>query len=202
MNRVNSNIIKSKKELELRLMCSINYNTIQKIKHRQFPRPCRSWLSHQKASLKEETLSVSTVDSDSRDLASNPKSLITDKADKLFISQRLAAGDKKVKTMIHKMLRFEESCIINSRLNKQKVSELMESSRGYLGLILSHYDDFRFQHAESMSLAILLLSSIKVGLSKKQFLRSASSITSKNLKKLEVIRKARCYSMIKQLSRV
>jgi hypothetical protein len=116
-----------------------------------------------------------------------------------IVSERIAAGDKKVKTIIHILFRFEEQSIIENVIDSAKLKIFRSKSRTLLGKVMSNYETFRFQHSESISLSILLLSAVKIGMSKKQFLSIVTKISSKKPKKVEVIKKSKCYSMLKHL---
>lgn len=116
-----------------------------------------------------------------------------------IVNERIAAGDKKVKTIIHILFRFEEQSIVESIIDSPKLKIFRLKSRILLGRVISNYEQFRFQHSESISLSILLLSAVKIGMSKKQFLNIVAKISSKKAKKVEVIKKSKCYSMLKKL---
>jgi hypothetical protein len=116
-----------------------------------------------------------------------------------IMSQRIAAGDKKVKTIIHILFRFEEQSIAENALDAAKLQVFRSKSRTYLGMVMSAYDEFRFQHSESLSLSILLLSAVKIGMGKKQFLSIVGKISSKKPKKVAIIKKSKCYAMLKNL---
>lgn len=116
-----------------------------------------------------------------------------------IMSERIAAGDKKVKTIIHILFRFEEQSIVENIIDRKQLTVFRSISRAFLGQVMSNYEQFRFQHSESISLSILLLSAIKIGMSKKQFLNIVTKISSKKPKKVDVIKKSKCYSMMKKL---
>lgn len=116
-----------------------------------------------------------------------------------IMNERIAAGDKKVKTIIHILFRFEEQSILEDMIDSKKLKIFRSKSRTYLGRVMSNYELFRFQHSESISLSILLLSASKINMSKKEFLNIISKISSKSPKKVDVIKRSKCYSMLKEL---
>ena len=84
-------------------------------------------------------------------------------------------------------------------IDSKKLKVFRSKSRTYLGRVMSNYELFRFQHSESISLSILLLSASKINMSKKEFLSVISKISSKSPKKVDVIKKSKCYSLLKEL---
>lgn len=64
---------------------------------------------------------------------------------------------------------FEDNCIVNNTICNSKLRTFRGYSRGYLGKVLEHYEAVKTQQSDSLGLAILLMSAIKIGMSKKDF---------------------------------
>jgi len=224
-------ISKTKTELEMRLIYGMNWPIIQKIQKNEFFAPTKNFknfaLKDQK--IENDNLSVSTADTENMNFSltyenlkkkiSIPnfsiqnkknsiekkfkpaKSQILLKEDKKILSEMVASGDKKVKTIVHKLLRFEENCISDRTVKKEELEKLRELSRGLLSITLKNYENFRFQHAESLSLSILLLSAIKIGMTKKVFLALVKKISAKKITKIDLIRKSKSYCLLKKIEK-
>lgn len=57
-----------------------------------------------------------------------------------IMSERIAAGDKKVKTIIHILFRFEEQSIVENIIDSQKLKIFRSKSRTFLGNVMSNYE--------------------------------------------------------------
>ena len=110
---------------------------------------------------------------------------------------KVAAGDKKLKMIIHILFRFEEECIVNNILDSKRLRKFRAKSRELLGYVMKSYDVFKMQHADSMGLSILLFSASKVGMIKRDFLKIAIKISGKKCNDCEVIKKSKSYGLFK-----
>lgn len=116
-----------------------------------------------------------------------------------LINSAIAAGDKKLKTVLHMMLAFEDNCISNHSLDKKQLRTFRMHSRGLLGKVLENYVSVRAQQADSLGIVILLISAIKLGMSKKKFISSIKSIARRKKVTIDAIRKTKCYSVVKKI---
>lgn len=114
-----------------------------------------------------------------------------------IMRSKVAAGDKKLKMVIHILFRFEEESIVKDFMDSAKLKKFRRKSRELLGFVMKSYDTFKMQHADSIGLSILLLSASKVGMIKRDFLTIANKISGKNCNHCDIIKKSKSYGIFK-----
>lgn len=203
-NEVENLLHSFKTTAEMNLNLSSNLPLIKKIKADLF-----TWPDKQSKPIKRvlsDIASVSTFDSEvglrqnTALFAKAAKDNLLDERGKIKINEKISKGDKKIKSILNKILRFEEICIRKKHIKtKEQVEILRKNSKFFLGKVLDRLDDFKRQHADSIALCILYNTAAKVGLTKKKFLGISSEISSKKVLNIEIIKKSKCYSMVKLL---
>jgi hypothetical protein len=126
-----------------------------------------------------------------------PQIPVLDDEEMNIMRSKVAAGDKKLKMIIHILFRFEEESIVNDILDSKRLRKFRSKSRELLGFVMKSYDTFKMQHADSIGLSILLLSASKVGMIKKDFLMIAKKISGKNCIDCDTIKKSKSYGLFK-----
>jgi hypothetical protein len=170
-------------------MFQMSKRMIKKIRHNKFSKPSKNIFDTKKAL---DTLSVSTADSD-------PAAVPAAQFDDALIKLAIENGDKKVKTVYEYFLKFEELCIAERALGAGEVMKLKSLSRKFLSLLIGDFGKLRFQHSESICLAVLLLATSEVKLHKRIFLKLVDKILKKKCTKLSTIKKSKCFSHIKMV---
>lgn len=195
-----------KTEVEMNLNLSSNLPLIKRIKADHF-----SWPDKEIKPIKRvvsDIASVSTFDSEAglsertALFAEAMKESLLDERGKEGISQKIANGDKKIKSILNKILRFEELCVkMGYLVRKKQIEILRKNSKKILGKVLEKFDMFKRQHADSIALCILYNIAAEIGLTKNKFLEISAEISSKKVLKIMIIKKSKCYSMVKLLLR-
>lgn len=205
-NRTENLFWSMKNQVEKSLNLNSSWHLVKKIKADLFPRPNKEIKLFTKAEISDVS-SVSTFDSDAG-LREKFEELKLSKRDYLSRNERKKVkknsgkGDKKIKVVLNKLHRFEDICVEKRFLKKkEELLKIREKSKKILGKILDKFESFRFQHADSISLSILYLTAVEVGLTKKKFLDAAKLITSKKVISIDIIKKSKCYGMVKILLR-
>lgn len=155
-----------------------------------FSSPCRPDSSHKMA------LEGYQID-ESRKKKEKAQIPVLDDEEMSIMRAKVAAGDKKLKMIIHILFRFEEESIVTNILDSKKLRKFRTKSRELLGFVMKSYDTFKMQHADSISLSILLISASKVGMIKRDFLSIAKKISGKNCNDCEIIKKSKSYGLFK-----
>ncbi len=88
--------------------------------------------------------SISTRDSEEKILRSEIQGPKLKCEEMKIMNERIAAGDKKLKTIIHILFRFEEQSILEDMIDSKKLKIFRSKSRTYLGRVMSNYELFRF----------------------------------------------------------
>lgn len=111
----------------------------------------------------------------------------------------ILSADKKFKVVMSMLHNFEERCISNKVMGKQKHQDFRNHSRGCLGHMIHNSEAVNYKSSDRIGLAILLHSAIKVGMSKKNFLGQAQPIAKNKNLRISFIRKSKCYAILKNL---
>ena len=123
-----------------------------------------------------------------------------DEEEMSIMRSKVAAGDKKLKMILHILFRFEEESISHDLMDSKKLKKFRTKSRELLGFVMKSYDTFKMQHADSISLSILLISGSKIGMIKRDFLAIANKISGKNCNDCNIIKKSKSYGLFKNRS--
>ena len=84
-------------------------------------------------------------------------------------------------------------------LSQEQFFQVQKMNRMMILSILTGSGMFKHQHSESIGLAVTLISSIKMGLSKKLYLRTINKYCKKLQEKISPIRKSKPFIILKEL---
>jgi len=107
--------------------------------------------------------------------------------------------DKKLKAVMKTVEQFGEYCVAHRILGKTLNHQMMREAKVILGLSLSELSKLRYQHSDAITLVILLFAIEKVKMPIKVFLNAIDKVVKKKCNKLSIIRKAKCFGLIKQI---
>lgn len=108
-------------------------------------------------------------------------------------------GDKKLKAVLEIFAAFQDLLIKEKLVDKKKFEILRCENLVTLEVCLAIIGELRYQHADAISSSILYFTTEGIGLGKKEFLRLIDQVIKKKCGKLSIIRKAKCFGMIKSL---
>lgn len=107
--------------------------------------------------------------------------------------------DKKLKAVLTNFAAFQNLLLTEKIVKKEKFEILRFENMRALELCLEIFGKLRYQHADAISSSILYFTTGKIGLPKREFLKLVDKVTKKKCGKLSIIRKAKCFGMIKSL---
>ena len=107
-------------------------------------------------------------------------------------------GDKKLKSVLKIFEKFEDLCIENRLVNQQTAAQLRNATYTALAHCLGLIGELRYQHSDAIATSILAFSTEKIRLQKKTFLKIVDKCVKKRCNKISIIRKAKCFGMIKK----
>lgn len=196
---IESQFLQLTNNMKKRIFVCMNKDVIPKIASGDFPFPQRP-LPNSKQVKKERKMSVSTRVPSNENSSQMSKRVEENNPSRGFTPKISAVtGDKKFKVIISMLLNFEENCIVNKVIANKKLQELRRHSRRYLGFLIHNSEAVRLQHSDSLGLAILLHSAIRIGMSKRDFLAQAQPVARRKKLDVSYIRKSKCYGIVKNL---
>ena len=195
-----------KKVLENKMTLESSFNLIRKIQAGDFRAPSISFL--QKRDPRKSQSKIPKRDhkwtTPHDEAPTDCGSSCLSREDSTIIQSTLVQSSKVTKRCKHvlKVFKtFEELCISGRLLCPNQLVELGDLSRRMLQVCeLDSSGLLRFQQADSISLAILLLCVSQLGISKKILIKEANKIYGKGTVKLSLIKRSRCFKTILDLA--
>ena len=190
-----------KSDIESKLQYQLCRPLVKQIKCGEFAQPARAILDKHTSSLEKcETISVSTAEPEPTEVKSKASaSEVTQNRDDMNSIIESCKGEKKLKTVLNFLTKFEELCVEGAVVNADGLRSLNFYHRAILSKIVNGYDTVIYQHSESLCLAIVFVSTSKVGISKKTFLGIAKKLIRRKKVRLSSIRKSKCFSLLNNL---
>lgn len=194
---IKSQFLQLTKNMEKRLFVCMNKDVIPKIASGAFAYPTKPLSGGPVKRQRKLSESTNLPSHDSHSQVS--RRVEENNPSKGFTHKKQVAGDKKFKTIISMLLNFEENCIVSRVAENKTLQKLRRYNRKYLSYVCQESDEVRSQHSDSLGLAILLQSAIKIGMSKKDFIANAQPVAKRKNLDVSFIRKSKCYGIVKQL---
>lgn len=192
--------------IESSLNLTVNFPLIKKVKADLFSLPKREIKPLNQVKI-SDTSSVSTIDSEGnskenfKDIDLRKHEFLNEE-EKQEIAKNIENGNKKVKSVLNKILRFEEISISKGFIKrKEELERIRKKSKKILNKVLTKIQEFRFQHGDSIALSILYLTAVEIGFTKNKYLEIVKEITSKKIINIDIVKKSKCYRMVKVLAR-
>jgi hypothetical protein len=107
--------------------------------------------------------------------------------------------DKKLGAVMKTVEQFGEYCVARRLLGKTLRLQLEREAKVVLGLCLSEMAKLRYQHSDAIALVVLLFVSERVKMPIKVFLNAVDKVVKKKCNKLSIIRKAKCFALVKKV---
>lgn len=195
---IQSQFLQLTKNMKKRIFVCMNKDVIPKLASGKFPFP-KKVLPGSKNAKRRRRMSESTQVPSHENCSQISSRVEENNPSKGFTTKDLVNGDRKFKVIISMLLNFEENCIINRVVQNKKLQQLRRYSRKFLGYLIHNSEAVRLKHSDSLGLAILLHSAIKIGMSKKDFLAQAQPLARRKNLGISNIRKSKCYAIVKDL---
>lgn len=196
---INSQFLQLTNNIKKRIFVQMNKDVIPKIASGDFAFPKKPLFGSKKGQ-KERKMSVSTHVPSNENSSQMSKRVEENNPSKGFTPKMSAvAGDKKFKIIISMLLNFEENCIVSKVVENKKLQQLRRYSRRFLGFLIHDSEAVRLQHSDSLGLAILLHSAIKIGMSKRNFVEQVQPLARRKNLSVSYVRKSKCYGIVKDL---
>jgi hypothetical protein len=194
-----------KQKYEMKMMFQLSRPLIKKIRLGSFPAPSGFFLSKAVTSQNKKQAALEAISQTSTAASSDcsddhsPTMDLEEPANSVYdeiIQDFLTQKDKRALRLVKMLSLFEERCAVERLLDRNQIDALRVVNRDYLGICLSKFQSLKCQQIDSVFLSILLLSTSKLGISKKIFLAICNKILPKKTVKVSFVRKARCYKVI------
>lgn len=189
-----------KKEIEMKMMFILGKSLIKSLRNCEFTTPSPKLIDILEE--KDHNSAISTTASESQERESGAKKTQeTSKRIKQFeieLEDKSYYERKRQEYFLDCFSKFEELLIQGNHIDKVALEKLRSFNLQFLKFLMN--PDLKCQQADSICLSIFLLSSSKIGLSKKVFVKEAKKIFKKRAVKISRIKKSRCYASVKKLN--